>query len=267
MSSGSTPNQQLLFGDDPEALAQEAAHFAAREQKRAYAAARKLAWEQGKPFPEDEAKYYAAHPELRELANARCREAYREHYASSAEYYLSSRARSRAERMGCKVGRRWPMVDVYWRAVHAPVLLCHWCKKLTFPGERHVDHKQPLSIGGAHVAGNLCITCKDCNLSKGDTSPTEFQKIVAEKRAANGVIAADYFKRHPQDTLCPVRISEMNFSMPLHFIRNLALDIFAKAETIDAMAQKAQRDLQLKLEAKLAHNPKIVYNHTKPKMV
>lgn len=186
--------QRLLFGDDAEALAQELARLAALEQQRAYTGARKLAWDQGNPFPEDQGKWAASH---RDLTNARCRETYREGYASVSEYYLRSTARFRAERLGCKIGRRGPILSVYRRAAHAPLLLCYWCKKLTSPGERHVDHKQPLAAGGTHVAGNLCITCAECNLAKGDTSPNEFRKMVAEKRAANSLIASNYFRRTP----------------------------------------------------------------------
>jgi len=185
--------QGLLFGDDAEARAQEAARVAAVEQQKAYAKARKLAWEQGNPFPEDQAKWAVTH---REITNARCREQYREDYAVCAEYYLASRARSRAERLGCRIGRRRPLREIYFRAVHAPVVLCYWCKKLTGPGERHVDHKQPLATGGTHVAGNLCISCAECNESKGDRGPDEFRQIVAAKRAANSLIASDYFRRH-----------------------------------------------------------------------
>lgn len=184
--------QRLLFGDDDEAREQEEARLTALENQRAYAEARKLAWDQGSPFPEDRAKWCAAH---REYMNALWREAYRLRSASFAEYYLRSGALSRATRLGCKIGRRGPILKVYRKAVHAPVLLCYWCKKVTQPGERHVDHKQPFSLGGAHVAGNLCITCAECNLVKGDSNPTEFRKLVADKRLENGRIAADYFRQ------------------------------------------------------------------------
>ena len=184
--------QALLFGDDAEARAQEAARVAALEQQKAYAEARKLAWKQGDPFPEDQAKWAAAH---RDLTNARCQEEYRQTYGVAAEYYLSSRASSRAERLGCKIGRRGPLRKIYFRAVHEPVILCYWCKALTLPGERHVDHKQPLATGGPHVAGNLYITCAECNESKGDRSPDEFRKLVAARRAANSLIASEYFRR------------------------------------------------------------------------
>jgi hypothetical protein len=45
------------------------------------------------------------------------------------------------------------------------------------------------------TAGNLCIACIGCNLSKGDESPEEFRHMVAEKRAENKLIAQDYFRQ------------------------------------------------------------------------
>lgn len=184
--------QRLLFGTDDEAQAQTIERLAALEQKREYAELRKAAWDEGKPFPEDRIKWCAAHSEL---VSERSRAIYHEHYPKVAEYTQCSVGRARANRLGCKVGRRGPILKVYRRAVHAPVLLCYWCKKLIFPGERHVDHVEPLSAGGEHVAGNLCIACTDCNLSKGDMNPSEFRKLVDARRAANRVVAAEYFRQ------------------------------------------------------------------------
>lgn len=184
--------QGLLFGDDEEGRAKEAARLSALEQQKAYAEARKQAWEQGSPFPEDSVKWAAAH---RELINARCRESYRENYDANAEWFLWSAARTRARSLGCKVGKRGPLLKVYKKAAHAPILLCYWCKAVTLAGERHVDHKVPLASGGPHVAGNLCITCAECNITKGDTSPAVFRKAIDAKRSANALIAAEYFRR------------------------------------------------------------------------
>ena len=190
--------QGLLCGDDAEAQAQEAARLAGLEQHKAYVLARKKAWDKGKPFPEDEAKWCAAQ---RVVMDAFYLEPFweppKEVYHSDAivtQHSLESNACSRATRLGCKIGRRGPLLTVYAKAVHTPILLCYWCKKLTRPGERHVDHKQPLAAGGAHVAGNLCITCAECNIVKGDTDPKTFRKMVAAKRMANGLIATDYFR-------------------------------------------------------------------------
>jgi len=177
--------QSLLFGDDSEAQAQEA-------ERVAYAEARKIAWDEDRPFPEDTAKWYAAH---REFVNKRSREHYRQTYSAVAHWALRSAARFRAVRLGCKIGKRGPILKVYRKAIRDPIVLCYWCKNLTLPGDRHVDHKVPLAAGGAHVAGNLCIACIECNLSKGDSSPVEFRKAVAEKRKVNSIVAANHFRR------------------------------------------------------------------------
>src|ERR1017187_9518196 len=146
--------QALLFGDDTEAEAQEATRIAALERQTAYAEARKLAWDKGKPFPEDEAKWSAAQMAVMDALYLKpFWEEPREYYRSNVivtQNALESNACSRANRLGRKVGRRGPILEVYRKAVHAPVVLCYWCKKLTFPKERHVDHKQPLTTGGPH---------------------------------------------------------------------------------------------------------------------
>lgn len=193
----------MLFGDDAEAQAQEVVHRAALEQDKAYVLVRKTAWEKGKPFPEDEARWYAAQMVI---LQAFYLEPFWERKESEPYYpdpngiakghisYLESGAYSRANRLRCKVGRRGPILAVYRKAVRSPVLLCYWCKRLTRPGERHVDHKQPLAVGGAHVAGNLCIACVECNLLKGDSDPKAFRLTVKERRIANGLIASEYFR-------------------------------------------------------------------------
>jgi hypothetical protein len=184
--------QGLLFDDDNEASAQELARRTALEKAHVEAEARKSAWDAGKPFLEDTAKWAAAH---RDLINAGCREKYRESYPESADYFLYSAARYRAEKLGCKIGRRVPMRKIYRRATTEELVLCYWCKYLTKRGERHVDHIQALSTGGEHVAGNLCITCIDCNLSKGDDAPEVFRKRIAAKRSFNQAMVKEYFLR------------------------------------------------------------------------
>ncbi len=195
--------QSLLFDDDNEARAQELARQRVLDKAQTEAEARKAAWNAGQPFPEDAAKWAASH---RELLNAKFREAYRKSYPECSDYFLYSGARYRAEKLGCKIGRRVPMRKIYRRATTEEFVLCYWCKYLTKRGERHVDHIRPLSTGGEHVAGNLCITCIDCNLSKGDDAPEEFRKKVAAKRAVNGQLLKEYFAKRTADAL-PFRSS------------------------------------------------------------
>jgi hypothetical protein len=99
--------QGLLFGDDTEAEAQEAARLASLERHMAYTEARKLAWNKGKPFPEDEAKWCAAQ---RVIMDAFYLEPFweepREVYHSNAivtQHSLESSACSRATRLGLRL--------------------------------------------------------------------------------------------------------------------------------------------------------------------
>ena len=49
---------------------------------------------------------------------------------------------------------------------------CWWCG---IPMTAwHVDHKFPLRRGGRNDAGNLCLSCADCNLKKHAKTPAEF---------------------------------------------------------------------------------------------
>jgi 5-methylcytosine-specific restriction endonuclease McrA len=180
--------QSLLFDDDIEARAQDLARRIALEKVHIEGESRKAAWYAGHPFPEDSAKWAAAN---RDPASTK----WREWYEHNSEWNLHSTARNRAEKLGCKIGRRAPILAMYRRATADELILCYWCKYLTKPGERHIDHIQPLSIGGAHVAGNLCISCIDCNLSKGDDPPEVFRKRIAPKRSFNQAILREYFSR------------------------------------------------------------------------
>jgi 5-methylcytosine-specific restriction endonuclease McrA len=77
-----------------------------------------------------------------------------------------------------------------------------------------VDHIIPLVAGGAHAAGNLCITCAECNLSKCDLSPQEFRIKVGDKRGQNKVIAQDYFRQQNNTSNFNVN-SNVTFNTPI----------------------------------------------------
>lgn len=50
---------------------------------------------------------------------------------------------------------------------------CYYCDTPVF-GTYHLDHKQPLSRGGADRLENLCVACPFCNNSKKDKTEQEF---------------------------------------------------------------------------------------------
>lgn len=52
-------------------------------------------------------------------------------------------------------------------------LCCWWCGNL-IKGTYPIDHRIPLAKDGRNDAGNICISCPSCNLSKNDKLPHEF---------------------------------------------------------------------------------------------
>lgn len=51
--------------------------------------------------------------------------------------------------------------------------VCHWCG-VKCADDFHMDHYQPLALGGAHAVSNLVIACRKCNLSKSAKDPYAF---------------------------------------------------------------------------------------------
>lgn len=54
-------------------------------------------------------------------------------------------------------------------------LTCEYCK-MTIEETYHLEHKTPLSRGGTNRRINLCISCPQCNQSKGILTADEFRK-------------------------------------------------------------------------------------------
>ena len=53
-------------------------------------------------------------------------------------------------------------------------LHCWWCDCVIMNDVYHIDHRIPLSRGGANSPENLCIACPTCNLRKQDKLPQEW---------------------------------------------------------------------------------------------
>lgn len=56
--------------------------------------------------------------------------------------------------------------------------LCAYCGIRLFwniKGDIHLEHIEPLSRGGSNNPDNLCLSCADCNLSKGNKTLAEWQ--------------------------------------------------------------------------------------------
>lgn len=55
---------------------------------------------------------------------------------------------------------------------------CFYCRVPLFGGY-HVEHKTPLSRGGADKLANICLACPPCNLRKGTLTAEEFLALLA----------------------------------------------------------------------------------------
>lgn len=180
-------DQGFLFGDDPELLAEWNALRERQEARRLFEVARKEAWYSDRPFPEDEKKWYAFKNDYphRPKDKERVRAEYREWYFGHSEWRQHATESLRARQLGRRVGKRDAILKVYTRARGEAAILCHWCKRVTAPDDREVDHIVPLTRGGHHTAKNLTISCRNCNQMKSDQMPDEFTRSIRLLRAEN----------------------------------------------------------------------------------
>ncbi len=63
---------------------------------------------------------------------------------------------------------------------NASSVICYWCKFRIRPKLCHADHIIPLSRGGSHTIGNVCISCGSCNRRKQDKLPSEWNNFISE---------------------------------------------------------------------------------------
>jgi 5-methylcytosine-specific restriction endonuclease McrA len=184
-------DQGFLFGEDSELLAEWHALCERREQnleqKRVYEVARREAWYNGCPFPEDQKKWYAFTNDCPHgvKEKERVRGEYREWYWEHAEWRLHATESRRARQLGRRVGRRDAILRVYARARAEEAIPCYWCKRPTTPDDREVDHIVPLTRGGHHMARNLAISCRNCNQAKSDQMPGDFMRSIRLLRNEN----------------------------------------------------------------------------------
>jgi 5-methylcytosine-specific restriction endonuclease McrA len=67
----------------------------------------------------------------------------------------------------------------FYKVVKSSVgIKCFYCKKEVDEKDRHIDHKIPLSRGGAHAVKNLCCACSACNMKKHTRTHREFFKLI-----------------------------------------------------------------------------------------
>lgn len=92
----------------------------------------------------------------------------KQYYRDHPEVTRRKKAKRRASKLNATVGDVAALTawEKTWRA--KKVVVCHWCRKRIKTADAHVDHVVPLSKGGAHDVGNVCVAC---NLSKSAKLP------------------------------------------------------------------------------------------------
>ena len=55
---------------------------------------------------------------------------------------------------------------------------CAYCRKSLRRSPMHVDHIQPLSLGGSNARDNIQCLCPRCNLSKGANDPVDYARSI-----------------------------------------------------------------------------------------
>jgi 5-methylcytosine-specific restriction endonuclease McrA len=67
------------------------------------------------------------------------------------------------------------------RALFDEADLCPYCAVQMEAGDKTLDHREPLSLGGAHSVSNVLVCCRRCNIEKRDTPWAEWLGVVASR--------------------------------------------------------------------------------------
>jgi len=112
-------------------------------------------------YREYSARYLLKHPEMVRKSASR--------WAMDNKPKLTAKsAKRRALIKGATIGNLEEIAEIYRQAREDEPIRCYLCGELIPLGDRHVDHKYPLSKGGDHTPSNLAIACATCNLKKSD---------------------------------------------------------------------------------------------------
>jgi len=98
---------------------------------------------------------------------------YEEHTSEYAARSAVRRALKAGFILGATAAQKAEIAEIYRKAKEEPNIRCYLCGSRIPIGSRHVDHVKALSNGGAHLASNLAVTCRDCNLKKGSKTLEE----------------------------------------------------------------------------------------------
>lgn len=124
--------------------------------------------------PEMKTRKQLQHREREKRPEVRARrKIYSREYERKPERALSRRTRSvmtRVKRRGAEGKHTKRDIQVQLASQKG---LCWWCGK-PYEDKFEIDHRIPLSRGGTNWANSICITCFECNRSKHNKLPHEF---------------------------------------------------------------------------------------------
>jgi len=143
---------------------------------------------------EQKRRYYQKNKEtVKAKANAYFKENHEERLEKKREYHHKNKERvneqrrqwnrdnperRREQRWEYKVQKKSQLgdlpkgyLDQLWEDQEG---LCYYCQSDLKVTGKHVEHMIPLSRRGLHDLSNLCLSCPDCNLSKGTKTAAEF---------------------------------------------------------------------------------------------
>ncbi|MFN3505261.1 MAG: HNH endonuclease [Caldimicrobium sp.] len=64
--------------------------------------------------------------------------------------------------------------------------ICYYCGRKVSPEELTMDHRIPLSRGGASTRENIVPACRDCNAKKKYLSPWEWEEYLMRLKRGEG---------------------------------------------------------------------------------
>lgn len=91
---------------------------------------------------------------------------YKRHYRNNVAHYKAKELARRALRKKATVNTAG-IKKFVTGTKSKEFVICYYCENKTPSFGCNFDHIVPLSKGGSHSVGNLCVTCPTCNKSKG----------------------------------------------------------------------------------------------------
>ena len=123
---------------------------------------------------ESKRKYTAAHREEERVRAKKVRTEQPEaRRATQERYRLSHREAIKAHSHIRRVSTGQFTADDLKRQIKVQNGKCWWCSKM-LQEKYHVDHIIPIVKGGTNAPENICVSCPECNLSKGIKLPYEW---------------------------------------------------------------------------------------------